>query len=388
MAMQTAPSDFGIYVHWPFCQSKCPYCDFNSHVAEKIDQRDWAAAFESEIDRLGDEIGPKLVSSIYFGGGTPSLMQPDTVDRILTALRRRFSWRNDIEVTLEANPSSVEVDRFVGYRQAGVNRISMGFQAMNDADLKALGRLHSAETALHALQSARSVFSRVSFDLIYARQNQTLVDWQEELSAALALGPTHLSLYQLTVEDGTAFAQRFAAGSLRGLPDENLSFDLFMATQQLCDDYGLPAYEVSNHAIPGAESKHNLIYWRGGDYLGVGPGAHGRITVDGRRFATVAPKAPGAWLHQVQLGNTGEDPREELTPLDWAQEFILMGLRTTEGIDLGRLTLLTGKTLAEESIFSLQTLGLICREGPRLQTTLQGRLVLNGVIRDLTASLS
>ena len=329
--METAAQDFGIYLHWPFCQSKCPYCDFNSHVAERVDQAQWATAFEVEIDRQARDIEPKLVSSIYFGGGTPSLMLPETVDRVLSAIRRHWSLRNDVEVTLEANPSSVEVARFEGYREAGVNRISMGFQAMNDADLRALGRLHTVKTALNALESARSVFNRVSFDLIYARQNQTLLDWRHELTAALDLRPSHLSLYQLTVEDGTAFAQRLAVGSLRGLPDEDLAVDLYNMTQDLCGAAGLPAYEVSNHAKPGQESLHNLIYWRGGDYLGIGPGAHGRLTKGGRRFATVAPRPPGAWLAQA-LGAAGATVQEELTSRDWAEERILMGLRTNEGI--------------------------------------------------------
>ena len=384
--MDTANPDFGIYLHWPFCQSKCPYCDFNSHVAERVDQNQWATAFETEIERQAEGVTSKLVSSIYFGGGTPSLMLPETVDRILSAIRRHWSLRNDVEVTLEANPSSVEVARFKGYRQAGVNRISMGFQAMNDADLRALGRLHTVKTALSALESARSVFDRVSFDLIYARQNQTLSDWRHELNAALDLGPSHLSLYQLTVEDGTAFAQRMAAGSLRGLPDEDLSVDLYDLTQDLCATAGLPAYEVSNHAKPGQESLHNLIYWRGGDYLGIGPGAHGRLTIDGRRFATVAPRPPGAWLQQA-MGATGATTQEELTARDWAEERILMGLRTNEGISLAQITALTGHKISAEKLSDLADLGLIVTDGDQLRTTPGGRLVLNGIIRDLAAAL-
>ena len=384
--MDIGAPDFGIYLHWPFCQSKCPYCDFNSHVAERVDQSQWASAFEVEIERQAAETGPRLVSSIYFGGGTPSLMVPETVDRILTATRRHFSLRNDVEVTLEANPSSVEVTRFEGYRQAGVNRVSMGFQAMNDADLKALGRLHSVKTALIALEAARSVFDRVNFDLIYARQNQTLSDWRSELTAALDLGPSHLSLYQLTVEDGTAFAQRFAAGSLRGLPDEDLAVDLYNLTQSLCDDAGLPAYEVSNHARPGQESRHNLIYWRGGDYLGVGPGAHGRLTQNGRRFCTVAPRAPGAWLAQVQAGQPGT-AKDELSPRDWAEEMILMGLRTNEGISIQRLHALTDHRIANQKLKDLTELGLILPVSNVIRTTAGGRLVLNAIIRDLAGAL-
>ena len=232
--------DLAIYLHWPFCQSKCPYCDFNSHVAEKVDQDQWAEAFEVEVSRFAEELGPKRIASIYFGGGTPSLMHPETVDRILSAVRRNWSLRNDVEITLEANPSSVEIARFKGYKGAGVNRVSMGIQSLVDADLRALGRLHSVDSALNALESARSVFDRVSFDLIYARQNQSLGAWRAELTRALDLLPTHLSLYQLTVEDGTAFAQRFAAGALRGLPNEDLSVDLYELTQELCNTRGRP----------------------------------------------------------------------------------------------------------------------------------------------------
>ncbi len=375
--------ELAIYLHWPFCQSKCPYCDFNSHVAEKVDQDQWAEAFEVEVSRFAEELGPKRIASIYFGGGTPSLMHPETVDRILSAVRRNWSLRNDVEITLEANPSSVEIARFKGYKGAGVNRVSMGIQSLVDADLRALGRLHSVDSALNALESARSVFDRVSFDLIYARQNQSLGAWRAELTRALDLLPTHLSLYQLTVEDGTAFAQRFAAGALRGLPNEDLSVDLYELTQELCNARGLYAYEVSNHAIPGHESRHNQIYWQGGDYVGIGPGAHGRLTLQGHRFATVAPKAPGAWLAQVRAGKAGEDPRDTLSSQDWAEELILMGLRTQDGIDLSRIERLTGRRVTEKALQSLLELAMIEQTGSQITATAQGRLVLNAVIRAL-----
>ena len=287
---------FGLYLHWPFCAAKCPYCDFNSHVAASIDQDRWAAAYLAEIGRLADETPGRVLNSIYFGGGTPSLMRADVVAAILNRAADRWTLANDVEITLEANPGSVEADRFAGYAAAGVNRVSLGVQALNDDDLRRLGRIHSADEALRALDVARATFGRVSFDLIYARQDQTLPDWQAELARALAMGPDHLSLYQLTIEPGTAFYARHQAGGLRGLPDEDLGADLYALTQEMTAAAGLPAYEVSNHAGPGGESRHNLIYWRAGDWGGLGPGAHGRLTLGGSRWATEAPLAPGAWL--------------------------------------------------------------------------------------------
>lgn len=379
--------DFAIYLHWPFCESKCPYCDFNSHVALRVDQSRWAAAFETEIARLASETLGRTVSSVYFGGGTPSLMLPETVDRILTAVRKGWGLRNDVEITLEANPGSVEAGRFAGYRAVGVNRISMGFQALDNHALRQLGRLHDTSAALKALETARAVFDRVSFDLIYARQNQTMKAWEAELRQALDLGPQHLSLYQLTIEDGTAFAQRFAAGALRGLPDESLSVGLFDLTQEMCEAADLPAYEVSNHAVPGQESLHNLTYWRGGDYLGIGPGAHGRITHGGRRFATTCHRLPTVWLQRVDALCSGEDHREELSSLEWAEEMIMMSLRTSEGIDLETLFSRTGKTIGPEAAKGPLDLGLIRAQDHRLQATRAGRLVLNGVIRELASAL-
>ena len=267
---------FGLYVHWPFCQAKCPYCDFNSHVVARIDQQAWLDAYICEIDRLSDQTSDKVLHSIFFGGGTPSLMEPFVVAGVIAHAQKRWRWRNDVEITLEANPTSVEAQRFLGYRAAGVNRVSMGVQSLRDADLRALGRLHSASEAAAAFKIARQTFEQVSFDLIYARQNQTLEDWRAELSEALDLAVDHLSLYQLTIEDGTAFGDRFSAGKLRGLPDDDRAADMYALTQELCAGAGLPAYEVSNHARAGAESVHNKVYWKCGDYAGIGPGAHGR----------------------------------------------------------------------------------------------------------------
>ena len=261
---------FGLYIHWPFCQAKCPYCDFNSHVVAKIDQKAWQSAYLSEIERVGAETEGRVLRSVFFGGGTPSLMDPSVVDAILTKVRATWPIANDIEVTLEANPTSVEAGRFQGFRDAGVNRVSMGIQALNDRDLKALGRLHTASEAMAAFEIARGAFDRVSFDLIYARQGQSVQAWEAELKQALTLAVDHLSLYQLTIEEGTAFGDRFAAGKLRDLPDDDRAADMFALTQGICSDAGFQSYEVSNHARSGCESIHNKIYWRYGDYAGIG----------------------------------------------------------------------------------------------------------------------
>ena len=374
---------FGLYLHWPYCVSKCPYCDFNSHVAERIDQTVWARAYLSEIARLSAETPGRVLQTIYFGGGTPSLMDPDLVRRVIEAALAAWTPANDIEVTLEANPSSVEIAKFRDYRLAGVNRVSLGVQSLNDQDLQRLGRAHDVRTALNALDVARETFDRVSFDLIYARQDQTAAAWRAELQQALSFSPGHLSLYQLTIEDGTVFARRFAAGQLRGLPGEDQSADMYIETQVTCAEAGLLPYEVSNYAKPGQESRHNLIYWRGGDYLGIGPGAHGRLTLQGRRFATVAPKAPAAWLSRVEQTGRGEDEREMLAPEDRAAEYLLMGLRLTEGVDLGRHLALGGRPLSETKLAELESMGLIRRSGTQLSATAEGRLVLNQLLKEL-----
>ena len=373
---------FGLYIHWPFCQAKCPYCDFNSHVAAKIDQKAWAKAYLSEIDRVGAETDGRILRSVFFGGGTPSMMDPEIVDAILSKVRATWGMANDIEITLEANPTSVEAGRFAGYREAGVNRISMGVQALNDADLKALGRLHSHTEALAAFDVARNIFDRVSFDLIYARQNQTLEAWREELSRALALAVDHLSLYQLTIENGTAFGDRYSAGKLRGLPDDDLAADMYELTQTLCEDAGFPAYEVSNHAKSGSESLHNRIYWRYGDYAGIGPGAHGRLTVSGQRYATETPLAPGAWRALIDRTGSGEGSRSVLTQSDAATEFLLMGLRLSEGVDLNRLESKMFHRIIPK-INGLSDMGMVEREQDRLRVTTRGRPVLNAILRHL-----
>ncbi|MEC3861340.1 radical SAM family heme chaperone HemW [Mesobacterium sp. TK19101] len=373
---------FGLYLHWPFCEAKCPYCDFNSHVARSIDQDRWSRAYLSEIDRVAAQTQGRILNSVFFGGGTPSLMSPDTVAAILDRVRDRWVPANDIEITLEANPSSVEAGRFRGYADAGVNRVSMGVQALNDRDLKRLGRIHSVDDARRAFDVARSVFDRVSFDLIYARQDQSLADWQAELTEALSMAVDHLSLYQLTIEAGTAFADRYNAGKLRGLPEDDTAADMYEATQEICAAHDMPAYEVSNHARPGAESRHNLIYWRYGDYAGIGPGAHGRMTLGAQKYATETFLMPDRWLAAAEAGN-GESVRSVVHPQDMAGEYLMMGLRIDEGIDVARYTALAEAPLKDDALQELRDLGMVTELQGRLMATPAGRLVLNAVIERL-----
>ena len=374
------PPGFGLYVHWPFCQAKCPYCDFNSHVAAKIDQNAWVSAYLKELDRLGAETEGRVLNSVFFGGGTPSLMAPGTAEALLSALGKRWRLANDLEVTLEANPTSVEAGKFRDFRTAGVNRVSVGLQALNDSDLKALGRLHTAEEGRRAFEVARDTFDRVSFDLIYARQDQSLADWEVELSHALTIAADHLSLYQLTIEPGTAFADRFARGGLKGLPNEDVSADMFELTQQLTAAAGFPAYETSNHAKPGAESRHNLIYWKSGDWAAIGPGAHGRLTIDGTRWATEAPKAPGAWLSAVAKGE-GQEARSMLSSKEREEERIMMGLRLIDGLHID------GDRYREKvhEINRLSEHRLLELDSESLRLTEHGRPLLNAILRELLA---
>jgi oxygen-independent coproporphyrinogen-3 oxidase len=373
---------FALYVHWPFCQAKCPYCDFNSHVARSIDQTAWARAYEAEIARAAREVPGRVLRSVFLGGGTPSLMEPETVAGVIGAARAAWPFANDIEITMEANPTSVEAGRFWGYRAAGVNRLSLGVQALDDTDLRALGRLHSAEEAVAAFGMAREVFERVSLDLIYARQGQTPEAWDAELRQALRLAAGHLSLYQLTIEEGTAFGDRFAAGRLRDLPDEDRAADLWDVTQRLTEGAGLPAYEVSNHAASGEASRHNLVYWRGGDWVGVGPGAHGRLTLDGVRTAVETERVPGRWMQRVERDGSGESGREALSAFEAAEERLMMGLRLAEGVELARLGALEGLVSRTEGLMEL---GLVEVAEGRLRATAAGRPVLNGVLRALLA---
>jgi len=373
---------FGLYIHWPFCEAKCPYCDFNSHVSQKIDQHAWRDAYLSELKRAAAETPGRILNAVFFGGGTPSLMDPDIVADIIAAIKTHWPIANDLEITLEANPSSVEAGRFAGFRQAGVSRVSMGIQALNDPDLKRLGRLHNTAEALAAFDIARTHFERVSFDLIYGRQDQTCAAWQEELKQALTLAIDHISLYQLTIENGTAFGDRYARGKLRGLPDEDLGADMYTATQDICGEMGMPAYEVSNHARDGAQSRHNLIYWRYGDYIGIGPGAHGRLTLNNTKWATECFSNPKRWLEST-TGGMSERPREQLSRAEQATEFLLMGLRLKEGVSLSRFEALSGSALASEKLGHLTEIGMISVFGDRLIVTDQGFMVLNAVIEGL-----
>lgn len=376
---------FGLYVHWPFCQSKCPYCDFNSHVAGQVDQAQWLNAYLRELDRVGQETPGRILSSIFFGGGTPSLMPPATVAAIIDKATSLWTPANDIEITLEANPTSVEASKFAGFKAAGVNRVSIGVQAMNDADLRLLGRMHSAEEAIAAIKTAQKTFDRSSFDLIYARQNQSLDDWKVELTKALSLAGEHLSMYQLTIEPGTVFGSRAQLGKLKGLPDEDLAADMYDLTQEVCDKAGMSAYEVSNHALPGAHSRHNMIYWRCGDYVGIGPGAHGRLTDrNGIRMATYSIANPTAWLNQVDAKGTGEIERDVITPLEQADEVLLMGMRTDMGVDIAEVERLKSKELNQQKIIDLQGMGLITLDNGIMTATKQGRIVLNEILRTLS----
>ena len=380
-------ASFGVYVHWPFCASKCPYCDFNSHVrAGGIDEARFLRAFIKELEHWAVLAPGRTVSSIFFGGGTPSLMSASTVGAILDTIAGLWPVEDGAEITLEANPSSVEAGRFRGYRAAGVNRVSLGVQSLDDAQLRALGRLHTAEEARAAIELARSTFGRFSFDLIYARPGQSIDAWRAELGQALDLAANHLSLYQLTIEQGTPFAALHARGKLV-VPDGEAAGAFYELTQEMTGRAGLPAYEISNHAAPGEESRHNLTYWRYGEYAGVGPGAHGRIVVAGARRATSTERGPERWAALVDAGGHGIIEDVVLNRAEEADEALLMGLRLVEGIDLGRLAALTGSRPATRAIDELVDLHLVERLGPaRLRATASGRMVLNAVVLRLASS--
>ncbi|TGD97610.1 radical SAM family heme chaperone HemW [Methylobacterium nonmethylotrophicum] len=377
---------FGVYLHWPFCAAKCPYCDFNSHVRHsRPDQARWRAAFAREIAHAARLAPGRTVTSIFLGGGTPSLMEPATVGALLDAVAGAWSVAPDAEITLEANPTSVEAERFRGYRAAGVNRVSLGVQALDDAALKALGRLHSTAEALRAVETAASHFDRYSFDLIYARPDQTPQAWARELREAIARAAEHLSLYQLTIEEGTPFHGLAAAGKLT-VPDDDTARALYDVTQEVCAAAGLPAYEISNHARPGAESRHNLLYWRYGEYAGIGPGAHGRLVLPEGRTGTATERSPEAWLARAEGEGHGIVETEALSPGDQADEFLMMGLRLREGIDPARYHALSGRPLDPGRVAGLVAAGLVARtaEG-RLAATPKGAPVLNAVVAELAA---
>lgn len=348
--------------------------------------RAWTAALCAEVKRAAEATEGRVLNSVYFGGGTPSLMPPEMVGEVLSEAFTHWAPANDIEVALEANPTSVEAGKLTAFRDAGVNRVSMGLQALNDADLRRLGRQHSAQEGKSAFELAQRVFDRVSFDLIYARQFQTLEAWRIELQEALSMQAGHLSLYQLTIEDGTVFGRMHQQGLLRGLPADDLGADFWDLTQELCEAGGLPAYEVSNHARPGQESRHNLVYWNYGDYVGVGPGAHGRLSIGGARYATAAPKDPAAWLKQA-LSQHVDDSPVQLRRDEQATEFLLMGLRLREGISASRFASIAGHPLSEAALSELVGLGMVEVDGDHVRTTASGRPLLNAVLRKLILAM-
>ena len=374
-----------LYVHWPFCLSKCPYCDFNSHVRESVDHGQWRAALLRELDHVADTEAPDAgpLTSIFFGGGTPSLMAPATVADIIGRADARWGLAPDAEITLEANPTSVEAGRFADFRAAGVNRVSLGVQALDDESLQALGRTHDAGEALAAVRLAARLFDRYSFDLIYARPGQTAQAWEAELRSALTEAGDHLSLYQLTIEPGTAFHTLFNRGDL-DIPDEITSTTLYEITQNLMDDTGLSAYEISNHAAPGAESRHNLTYWRYGNYAGIGPGAHGRVTRAERTVATRRHRAPERWLESVQQGGAGTAETVDIAPDERIAEILMMGLRLAGGVARPRFRALTGCDLEDAldavRLGDLAAEGLVQIDGAGLRATAGGRQRLNALL--------
>jgi len=375
-----------LYIHWPFCLAKCPYCDFNSHVRERIPQARFRAALRAELAFEAARLGRRRLGSIFFGGGTPSLMEAETVATLIEDACRHFEAAPDLEITLEANPTSVEAARLGAFRAAGVNRLSLGVQSLDDPALRALGRQHSAREALTALEAARAIFPRLSFDLIYARPGQTEPGWRAELRRALALAADHLSLYQLTIEPGTAFEALHRRGAL-ALPDPALAARLYEATAAEAARFGLAAYEVSNYARPGAESRHNLAYWRYADYAGIGPGAHGRITLDGALLATRRHRAPEPWAERVEAAGHGSTPEEPVAPADRAREMLLMGLRLAEGIDPARFHARTGLALDQaldtETLATAEAEGYLAWRHGRLVALPPGRLRLDALLAAL-----
>jgi len=376
-------SAFGVYVHWPFCKAKCPYCDFNSHVRhEEVDTNSFAAALAAELRMMRQRTPGRTVTSIFFGGGTPSLMPPAAVAHVLDTIAALWPVAADAEITLEANPTSVEAENFRGYRTAGVNRVSVGVQSLDEADLKALGRQHTPEEALAAFRLAAKIFPRVSFDMIYARPGQSLPAWRAELARALTEQQGHMSLYQLTIEPETRFADLQAAGKLT-IPEDDLAADLYDLTQEMTAAAGLPSYEISNHAKAGDESRHNLLYWRYGEYAGVGPGAHSRLAEGSNRIALIAEKHPETWRSLVTAQGHGIVSEEIVAAEAQAREMMLMGLRITEGIDLAAHARLSNRPIAPEKIAALSELGLVTQEKTRLRATEAGRRILNAVIAEL-----
>lgn len=380
--------ELAVYIHWPFCKFKCPYCDFNSHVREKIDHGAFARAYLRELEYYRGLTGARHIQSVFFGGGTPSLMDPAVTAAVIDKIADLWGLPQGTEITLEANPTSVETEKLRGFKTAGVNRVSLGVQALDDADLKKLGRQHSAAEALAAVEMAASVFPRFSFDLIYARPDQTVAAWRDELRRALSFSAGHLSLYQLTIEEGTQFHTLHSRGELV-VPEEDAAASLYETTQEIMDAAGLPAYEVSNHARAGDESRHNLVYWRYGDYAGIGPGAHGRLTLGGVKQATRAHRAPESWLQRVNDNGHGAHDFEEIDFTKRAREMLMMGLRLAEGVDLRRFQAETGMALSDfippRQSAILEDAGLLQTTSTTLTATRAGRQRLNGVLAFLMA---
>jgi putative oxygen-independent coproporphyrinogen III oxidase len=376
-----------VYIHWPFCRSKCPYCDFNSHVREGIDEARWSRALLADLDRQAEQVPDREVVSVFFGGGTPSLMPPETVAALIERVKASWPVAPSLEVTLEANPNSAEAERFAGFTAAGVNRLSLGIQALDPAALEFLGRRHDREEAIAAIRLAHATFPRTSFDLIYARPGQSVAAWQEELDEALSLAGEHLSLYQLTIEPGTAFGNRAARGETLAA-DEDTAVALFEFTQERLAAAGLPAYEISNHARPGAECRHNLAYWRYEDYLGVGPGAHGRVTRDAGKVAIRQRRTPEAWLAAIERHGTAIDDMTPIAPETAVEEMLMMGLRLVEGIPRARLERALGGAVEARFATPLRRLiegGFLVLDEARLAATRAGRQRLNAVLATLLA---
>ncbi len=378
-----AHADLALYIHWPFCKFKCPYCDFNSHVRDRVNHPAWRDAYLSEMRFYREKTGPRLLKSVFFGGGTPSLMEPATVAGVIEEADKLWGLPPGTEITLEANPTSVEAGKLRGFKAAGVNRVSLGVQALRDDALKKLGRQHSAAEALAAVRVAAEIFDRYSFDLIYARPDQSTADWKQELEEALNFAAGHMSLYQLTIEEGTAYHTLHQRGELK-IPDENTAADMYELTQEITDRHGLPAYEISNHAKPGQESQHNLVYWRYGDYAGIGPGAHGRLTMDGDKFATRAHKAPEVWMERVGRDRHGSHPFESIDFFKRGQEMLMMGLRLREGVSLDDFAKETHTVVSQfldtQRVQSLLNEGLIKVTEKSIKATPAGRQRLNAVL--------
>lgn len=388
-AADTAGSPLAVYVHWPFCKFKCPYCDFNSHVREKVSHDDWRAAYVREMRHYRDLTGPRQVQSVFFGGGTPSLMEPQTAALVIDTIAGLWGLPQGTEITLEANPTSVEADKLRGFKSAGINRVSMGVQALKDADLKTLGRQHSAAEALAAVKMASQIFDRYSFDLIYARPSQSVDDWRRELAEALPYTRGHMSLYQLTIEEGTQYYTLHKRGDLV-IPDEETAAQMYEVTQEMMGQAGMPAYEVSNHARFGDESRHNMMYWRYADYVGIGPGAHGRLTLAGQKQATRAHRVPELWLERVNAAGHGA---HDFEPVDFAErgrEAVMMGLRLAEGVPVSRIESETQQVFSDfinlDRVKILEDEGLLSLSHGTLAATAQGRQKLNALLSFLLAT--